>query len=59
MEQVQQVESLFGADTSSGPRDDDAIDLRFDVPVIDLRERDLDLDFATSRPSRRPCAATW
>ena len=53
MEQVQQVESLFGADMSARSVDDDAIDLRFDVPVIDLRDRDLDvdLDFAPEPPT--------
>ena len=45
MEQVQQVEALFRAEPS-GPRVDDSIDLRFDVPVIDLREQHLDLDFS-------------
>lgn len=44
MEQVQQVEALFRAEPSA-PRVDDSIDLRFDVPVIDLREQRLDLAF--------------
>ncbi|MGZ4692346.1 MAG: hypothetical protein ACXWA3_01850, partial [Acidimicrobiales bacterium] len=49
MEQVQQVEGLFEADESTS-RAEDIIDLRFDVPVIDLREQrfDLDLDFAVT-----------
>ncbi len=45
MEQVQLVEALFQAEPS-GPRVDDSIDLRFDVPVIDLREQRFDLEFS-------------